>query len=118
MLHPGARRVFPFAVVLLVVAESACRPPDPPAQAGVSSAVAPDSTLVGTFHIIWGERPAFFVTDDAGRTTLLQLNPELTRTLGGPQTLDRQRVRVGGHPAPAAEDGFIVKTIQKEPAGP
>lgn len=113
---PPHRRL--LSLILAGLALSACTAAGstPPPQ----EASAPDSAvvLVGTFHTVWGAEPTYLLTDDAGRTTTLLLDPELTRSLGGPQAIDQRRVRVVGRPAPGAEEALRVTTLELDSSQP
>ena len=97
--------------VLILVLGGACAPaaPPPPGETAVPGTAV---VLTGTFHVVWGESATYLLTTDAGRTTTLVLDPELTRPLGGPQALDRRRVRITGRSGPGVGDTLHVTTLQ------
>jgi len=77
-------------------------------------AVADQLSLSGWLHVLVGDPPrgmggepsvVYTLTDDEGRNTRLFLNADLVRHFGGPQAVDRKRVKIVAvplnHPAGA-----------------
>lgn len=95
---PAALRAISLAGVAAFTF-AGCTPPrvPPPAEA---AAAAPD-TLRGMLHLVWGGAGgsvSYLLTDDAGRTTTLQLTDSLAAA-SDIRSLDRRRVRAVVQPA-------------------
>ena len=52
--------------------------------------------ITGWFTTVWNGGPHYSITDDQGQTTLLLLDDEIAKPLGGPLELDRKRVTIVG----------------------
>lgn len=95
---PAALRAISLAGVAAITL-AGCTPPraSRPAEA---IAAAPD-TLWGMLHLVWGGTRgtvSYLLTDDAGRTSTLQLTDSLAAAVDI-RSLDRRRVRAVVHPA-------------------
>src|SRR5688572_28114053 len=91
--------VLAILLFLLLVAAgcSDITPPGPQLPASSFSAVGHET---GSFHVTWGDpalrstpRQDFFMVNDAGVSTRLELSDVLLQQLGGARALDRKRVR-------------------------
>ena len=85
----------PRSVLLLAALLSACASGSAGADAP-STAASEVVTLEGTLHVVFGDGPNFFLTDETGTTVALDLSEDLLRQGGGTQALQGRSVRVGG----------------------
>ena len=100
------------------------------ALAGTLAGAAPAAaqTLSGEFHLIWrvaasAQEPvqvSYHLTDDAGRTHELELEPESLQDVGGPMALNRRRVtaRVVALSAGAGQGESRLRVVSLVPAEP
>lgn len=78
-------------LVLLVLGSAAgCASARPPAPAQATQAA-----LTGSFHVVWGDGPHFWLIDDRQQWTELVLDDAMRRTADAAR-LDGRRVRVAG----------------------
>jgi hypothetical protein len=92
-----------------------------------SPVFAQPGTLTGVLHIRWGDPPPgvnapipprYFLADDQGQESELELGAAAASAAGGPLTLNRKRVVVTPVPGPRLASGRIaVQSIQPAPSG-
>ncbi|MDP2603146.1 MAG: putative Ig domain-containing protein [Deltaproteobacteria bacterium] len=73
---------------------------------------AQEITLVGWFHIVWGEVAHFDLVDDSGRSWVLKGGEKLFGALGGAQAVNGKRVRVVGERIETLLDTIVILDIQ------
>lgn len=109
--NPAALRALSLAGVA-AFAFAGCTPPG--VSRPVEAAVASPDTLRGMLHLVWGGTGggvSYLLTDDAGRTTALQLSDSLAAA-ADIRSLDRRWVRAVVQPAGA---GVRVQAIGPAP---
>jgi M6 family metalloprotease-like protein len=88
-------------------------------------------TASGTLTAVWGDPPAltdippelhWFLADDRGRVTPVDIPPPLLRSVGGVEALDRRRVVVRGlptrRPGARAIDPSVLEALSVQPLAP
>jgi hypothetical protein len=88
-----------FTVAAALAAGCVMHAPDAshPDIAGAAAPAAADTVeLTGNFHIVWGDRPVYWLITTDGAWTELVIDRATELPPGGPTTLDRRRVRAIG----------------------
>lgn len=86
-----------------------------------TSAVQAQQSVSGWFHVIHGDPEGggpptieYFITDEEGRMRPLDLDPEIFRSQGGAQALDRRRVTLSGSRRGAGDAPFSARSLRLE----
>ena len=71
-----------------------------------------DVTVTGWLTTVWNGDAHYSITTEDGKTFKLQLDEELTKPLGGPLAVDRQKVTITGKIINENPPTILVKSIQ------
>ena len=69
-------------------------------------------TVIGVLTTVWNGGAHYSITDEEGKTFKLQLDEELTKPLGGPLAIDRQKVTITGELVSEDPPTILVLSIQ------
>lgn len=114
----GASRLDPTASMEGEAASAPSLPMLDPSPAETASPSAPEIvetlTIRGWFTIVWNDQAHTFITDDEGTTVEVLLDESLSRPLGGPLALDRERVVITAVVLNDRPDQLRVMSIVRE----
>ncbi len=71
-------------------------------------------TITGWFVTVWNGEPHYSLTDDQGNVSQLLLDPDVSKSLGGPLAFDRKRVTIVARVASESPPTLRVISIKIE----
>lgn len=89
--------------------------PTPTVEMATIPPPSPESdilTVTGWLTTVWNGGAHYSITDEEGNTFKLQLAEELTKPLGGPLAVDRQKVTITGEIVNENPPTILVLSIQ------